>query len=44
MKDIYAQGKGEQNLFYNTKYQQRYILQLNTLTVRLRGMAVLTTT
>jgi hypothetical protein len=42
MKDIYAQGKGKQNLFYSPKYWQCYILQLNTLTVRLRGMAVLT--
>ena len=34
----------KQNLFYNPKYRQCYILQLNTLTVRLRGMAVLTAT
>jgi hypothetical protein len=44
MKDIYAQGKGKQNLFYNPKYWQCYILQLNTLTAGLRGMTVLTAT
>jgi hypothetical protein len=44
MEDIYVQGKGKQNLFYNPKYWQCYILQLNTLTIRLRGMAVLTAT
>jgi hypothetical protein len=44
MKDIYAQVKGKQTLFYNPKYWQCYILQLNTHTVGLRGMAVLTAT
>jgi hypothetical protein len=37
MKDIYAQEEGMQSLFYNPKYWQCYILQLNTLTVGTEG-------